>query len=117
MKYKLSNIIKIFLSLMLTISFIFPGYLNSTSVAEGEVTSSEELVGNRLIIDGKAYVVPQTDFMINYTINNGSNANISQIIIKETLKGGGTSSGGKRVIPDLEYPAEALPLNILNIDP
>jgi len=89
MKLKLSNMIKIFISLMLIISIICPSYMNSTSIAQGEVTSSEELVGDGVNkIDGKYYVPPQSDFMINYTINNGSDINITQIKVNETLIGG-----------------------------
>lgn len=89
MKIKLSNMIKILISLMLIISIIFPSYMNSTSIAQGEVTSSEELVGDGVNkIDGKYYVPPQSDFMINYTINNGRDINITQIKVNETLIGG-----------------------------
>lgn len=81
--------IKILISLMLIISIIFPSYMNSTSIAQGEVTSSEELVGDGVNkIDGKYYVPPQSDFMINYTINNGRDINITQIKVNETLIGG-----------------------------
>lgn len=81
--------IKIFISLMLIISIICPSYMNSTSIAQGEVTSSEELVGDGVNkIDGKYYVPPQSDFMINYTINNGRDINITQIKVNETLIGG-----------------------------
>lgn len=105
MKIKLSNMIKILISLMLIISIIFPSYMNSTSIAQGEVTSTEKLVGKEVReINGRYYVPPQSDFMINYTINNGGNVNISQIIIKETLVGGGTATGGERVVSDIEYP-------------
>lgn len=81
--------IKISISLMLIISIICPSYMNSTSIAQGEVTSSEELVGDGVNkIDGKYYVPPQSDFMINYTINNGRDINITQIKVNETLIGG-----------------------------
>ncbi|NLY61995.1 MAG: hypothetical protein GX054_10915 [Clostridiales bacterium] len=105
MKIKFSKAIKIFIFLLLILSIIFPGYVDSPSIAQGEVTSTEQLVGDRVvIIDGRDYVAPQSDFMINYTINNGSDVNISQVIIKETLLGEEVAVGGKRIIPELEYP-------------
>ena len=75
--------------------------MNSTSIAQGEVTSSEELVGDGVNkIDGKYYVPPQSDFMINYTINNGSEHNISQIK-RMKPNGGGSSQGSKSIFqPD-----------------
>lgn len=102
MKIKLSNMIKILISLMLIISIIFPSYMNSTSIAQGEVTSSEELVGDGVNkIDGKYYVPPQSDFMINYTINNGRDINITQIKVNETLIGGDRDRVGETIFqPD-----------------
>jgi len=101
-KIKLSNMIKISISLMLIISIIFPSYMNSISIAQGEITSTEQFAGSRVvIIDGKAFATPQSDFMINYTINNGSSTNISQIKVSETLIGGDRDRDGKTIFqPD-----------------
>ena len=64
MKIKLSNKIEIFISLMLLVSIIFPGYVGSISIAQGEIISTEQFAGSRVvIIDGKAYATPQSDFM------------------------------------------------------
>ena len=105
MELKFSKMLKLVVSVTLIITMFFTGQIGSRSVAQGEVTSSENLVREREITIGdRVYVIPQSDFMINYTVNNGKNLNISGIRIKETLIGGGSIIGDKWVTPDINYP-------------
>ncbi|HHZ14151.1 MAG: hypothetical protein ACOX1R_10140 [Caldicoprobacterales bacterium] len=86
MKTKLSIIFKSIISLTLIMALAFSSYGIKPSVAEGKVTSTERFVGENVgLIDGNYYVLSQSGFMLNYEIQNGTDKNITNIILEETL--------------------------------
>lgn len=85
MKFRFPRILKFIVSFMLIMTLILPNFIYSISIAEGEVTSVERFVGNTVNIGGKDYILSQSEFMLNYEIKNGTDRNIEQIIVNETL--------------------------------
>lgn len=108
MRNKRSVIFKSLISLTLIMALALPGYGNKLSIAEGKITSSERLVGDNVgLIEGNYYVLSQSGFMLNYEIQNGTENNITQIILEETL----FDESGRVVpgegAPDTEFIIEA----------
>jgi hypothetical protein len=86
MKFNLTIKFKSLISLVLIMALAFSGYGIKPSMAEGKVTSSERFVGENVgLIDGNYYVLSQSGFMINYDIQNGTDKNITHILLEETL--------------------------------
>ena len=97
MKLKFSFIARSLISLILIMTVIFSGNIIRISVAEGNITSQELFVGDKVgVIDGKDYVLDQSNFLLNYKIKNGTEKGITQIQLEETLfdENGRVVSGG-----------------------
>ncbi|HZJ83766.1 MAG TPA: hypothetical protein VFD57_08170 [Clostridia bacterium] len=88
MDTKHSGIFRILISVLLILTMILPGILNTISIAEGEVSSSESFAGSSVVsMGGKAYLTSKSDFRLNYQIKNEGSSNIVQVKVQERLDG------------------------------